>query len=262
MAELKSLNFGNVWTAKKLNAVEDYIKAYHNAMKNQPFSLCYIDAFAGNGDVTLKDGTNIMGSALRALKYGFQKYYFFEQNQKNAEILMEKIQEQFPEKVDKVKIVVDDCNKTLQTIDDFGWQKNNWRGIAFLDPYAMDLEWKCLEAISGTKVFDVWYFFPIMAVTRNLYRNADEIPTANRNKLTSILGSNDWEIMLYKESNQISFFGQESEKTNTNGLKDYLLWRLKQTFPAVAKEAAIMRNERNSGVFMLCFAMSNKSKKA
>lgn len=262
MAEITSLNFGNIWTEKKLKAVEMYLSAYLNAMKNQSFQLCYIDAFAGNGNVTLKDGTIITGSALRALNYEFQKYYFFEQNQENADALLVKIHDKFPSKVDRVKIIVADCNKMLQIVNSFQWRKNSWRGVAFLDPYAMDLDWKSLEAIAQTEAFDVWYFFPLMAVNRNLYRKVDVIPAANRKKLTSILGSTDWETELYKESDQTSFLGQEYEKADTEGIKAYLLRRLKLTFPAVSGEAKIMKNEKNAPVFILCFAVSSKNPKA
>src|ERR1017187_2251888 len=41
--------FGGSWTRKKLQRLRDYLIAYHNALKNQPFKLDYIDAFAGTG---------------------------------------------------------------------------------------------------------------------------------------------------------------------------------------------------------------------
>ncbi len=262
MEELKSLNFGNVWTEKKLNAVEKYISAYITAMKNQSFKLCYIDAFAGNGNVTLKDGTNIMGSALRSLNYPFHKYYFFEQNQENADALLMKIEQQFPDKVDKVRIVVDDCNKMLQTIYSVSWRRSDWREVAFLDPYAMDLHRNCLEAIAKTEAFDVWYFFPLMAATRNLYKRIEDISLANQRKLNIMFGDDTWKTEIYKESDQFSLFKPDLEKADTEGVKTYLLKRLKKTFPKVSEKAKIMRNGKNAPVFLLCFSVSSKNPKA
>lgn len=41
--------FGGQWTAIKLNVLQQYLNAYLKVMKNQPFNLVYIDAFAGSG---------------------------------------------------------------------------------------------------------------------------------------------------------------------------------------------------------------------
>ena len=41
--------FGGVWTEQKLERVAKYLRAYTTALKNQPFELLYIDAFAGTG---------------------------------------------------------------------------------------------------------------------------------------------------------------------------------------------------------------------
>jgi hypothetical protein len=61
--------FGNFWTVQKLDAVEKYLEFYTTALKKQAFRLCYIDAFSGSGNVMLKDGQVVDGSAIRALKY-------------------------------------------------------------------------------------------------------------------------------------------------------------------------------------------------
>ncbi len=52
--------FGGSWTKEKLDILQRYLNAYTTALKNQPFRLWYIDAFAGTGDVQLRaseDGT-------------------------------------------------------------------------------------------------------------------------------------------------------------------------------------------------------------
>jgi three-Cys-motif partner protein len=37
------------WAEQKLDALESYLKAYMNVMKNQRFRLVFVDAFAGAG---------------------------------------------------------------------------------------------------------------------------------------------------------------------------------------------------------------------
>ncbi len=48
-----SVGFGGEWTVQKLDILERYLNAYTTALKNQPFDLVYIDAFAGTGAIDL-----------------------------------------------------------------------------------------------------------------------------------------------------------------------------------------------------------------
>ena len=66
-------DFGGDWTIQKLEILEDYLNAYTTALKNQSFSLMYIDAFAGAGYFSLRNQDEdtrsfIEGSAARALR--------------------------------------------------------------------------------------------------------------------------------------------------------------------------------------------------
>ena len=253
--------FGGQWTVQKLDAVENYLKFYTTVLKNQSFKLCYIDAFSGSGNVTLKDGQVVDGSALRALQYPFDSYYFFEKNEEYYNALSEKIKTSFSDKLDKIEIKNCDCNEFLQGIDQRRWFDENWRGVIFLDPCAMDLEWSSLEKISRTKAFDVWYLFPFSAVTRNLPRSGS-IQSANENRLTKVLGSSDWKQYTYEESQQQTLFDEPNLIKVPDGLKQYILRRLNDTFPMVAPNPALLRNEKNSSLFLLCFTGSNPSEKA
>ena len=63
-------NFGGQWTIDKLNILEEYLDFYTTALKNQPFKLMYLDVFAGNGEISLRDEDAqafIEGSAKRAI---------------------------------------------------------------------------------------------------------------------------------------------------------------------------------------------------
>ena len=41
--------FGGPWTEEKLAILKKYLDTYTTVLKNQPFRLIYIDAFAGTG---------------------------------------------------------------------------------------------------------------------------------------------------------------------------------------------------------------------
>lgn len=45
-------SFGGDWTERKLAIVREYLGRYTLALKDQPFELWYIDAFAGTGTWT------------------------------------------------------------------------------------------------------------------------------------------------------------------------------------------------------------------
>ena len=252
--------FGSVWTEAKLDAIERYLDLYTKALKNLKFNLCYIDAFAGSGSITLKGGVEIEGSATRALKYPFDKYYFFEKDKKVIETLEQKTNMVPDHK--EVEYRNADCNSFLFEIDSKNWIKDHWRGVIFIDPFAMDLDWSCLNKISNTRVFDVWYLIPFMAINRNLKRDG-KVAQANKEKITRFLGTTDWENELYQKSLQLSYLdGTYYQKTSINNIKNFILSRLKQTFPTVSDKAIFLRNSKNSPQFLLCFAGSNPNSSA
>jgi three-Cys-motif partner protein len=222
--------------------------------------LCYIDAFAGSGSIKIKGGDEIEGSAIRALKYPFDKFLFFEEDNAILEVLEHKIS--LISKDKDIELHNADCNNFLLGIDKINWISERWRGIIFLDPYAMDLDWICLDKIRSTKVFDVWYLFPFMAVNRNMYKKG-KIPEANKAKLNRILGTTDWESVVYYDSPQLNFLEENIKlKTSVNNIKNFIIERLKLTFPTVSEKAVLLRNTRRSPQFLLCFAGSNPNPQA
>ena len=248
--------FGGTWTVKKLDAVEDYLSFYTTALKKQGFRLCYIDAFSGSGNVTLKNGIITEGSAIRALKYPFDKYIFIEKDKDFYDALCLKISESYSNKTDKISVIQGDCNELLQNINSRQWFAERWRGVIFLDPYAMGLDWESLEKISKTKAFDVWYLFPFSAVHRNL-RKDGKIPHANVERLNNIFGTDSWKDEIYAESQQLTLFGDSEMEKIPDGLRQFIVKRLSETFPKVAPNPAILRNSIGAPLFLLCFAVSN-----
>lgn len=248
--------FGGAWTLLKLEILEKYLNFYVNAMKNQRFSFCYIDAFAGSGEVDVRGFGPIPGSALRAVGYSFDRYIFIDKNQEYINLLAENIKRRKPSI--NADFLVGDCNELLATINSYDWYSNYWRGVIFLDPYAMSLKWSSLAAIAETHVFDVWYLFPLSAVTR-LMRKDGDIIESHRQKINDVIGTDEWEQELYSESKQLTIFGEpDLERTSIDGITTYWNRRLKTIFAGVTKKPIVLRNpENNSPLFLLCFAVSN-----
>lgn len=253
-------SFGGPWTLLKLEVLDKYLSFYIKAIGNR-FKLCYIDAFAGSGDVTVKGVGRISGSPVRALDYSFNQYIFIEKDT----IYVKRLEETVASKgqIDKVQILTGDCNEALEMINSYRWLENGWRGVVFLDPYAMNLKWSSLEAIAKTKAFDVWYLFPLSALSRVLPKGGN-IPELTKEKITYLLGTNEWEKEIYRESPQLSLFGEpETERLPIEGIRNYVISRLKTIFPRVSEKSMVLRNPlNNSPLFLLCFAVSNPSKAA
>ncbi|MCL2807687.1 MAG: three-Cys-motif partner protein TcmP [Coriobacteriia bacterium] len=258
---IEQQTFGDFWTEQKLDVVEKYLSAYTTALKNQSFRLCYIDAFSGSGNVLLKNDRVIDGSALRALRYPFDRYFFFEKNRSYHLALLERISADYPDKLKNITTKNGDCNELLDGIENAPWLSRQWRGVIFLDPCAMDLSWASLEKISKTQAFDVWYLFPLSAVTRNL-PNDGKVPPAWEANLTRIFGTPDWKQRIYQQPSQMSLFDNDSLEKIPDGLEAFIKSRLEQTFHTVAPNPLVLKNSTNSPMFLLCFAGSNPNEKA
>lgn len=180
--------FGGTWTELKLDAVEYYMKCYTKALTAAGMDTWYIDAFAGPGDreVDRETGgifeqapisivTEILdGSALRAMKISppFNHFIFIEQRPDFCEAL-DAIKAR--EKSRDITVLRGDANSELAALmKRQPWSlrdKSRARGVVFLDPYAMQVDWTTLEALASSMVLDVWYLFPLRDVTRQLARD-------------------------------------------------------------------------------------------
>lgn len=257
--------YGGIWTEKKLEALDKYLDTYMTIMKKQTFKVIYIDTFAGRGNVKLKDGRVIEGSSVIALKYSFNAFRFLELDKEHYDELSMNINKNPLNLGRDIRVINEDCNQWIKNIiDNYGedwFYNNNWRGVMFLDPYAMNLSWDSLVKISRTKIFDVWYLFPFMAANRNLYNNG-KIPQANKHKLNNFFGTDVWEEEIYAESHQISLFGEPNAEKVPGGLKQFALKRFGEIFPIVSPKAVLLRNDvNNSPMFLLCFMASNPDPK-
>lgn len=128
----------------------------------------------------------------------------------------------------------------------------------------MELDWSLLVEISRTQVFDVWYLFPLSALNRNL-RLDGRIESSTKDTINRILGTPEWESALYSVSSQRSLFGEDADsrvRVSIDALSDYIVERLRMVFPGVADNPLVLKTDKNSHLFLLCFAVSNPDPKA
>ena len=153
------LAFGGPWTIEKLNILEKYLDAYTTALKNKSFNLIYIDAFAGEGRINLREDNNdeaidarrfTMGSVERALKIDnkpFDKLIFVEKDPDMCSRL-EVLQ---TNSCRNIEIENREANEFLSNLD-VDWRR--WRGVLFLDPFGATVEWSTIEKIARINALD------------------------------------------------------------------------------------------------------------
>ena len=203
--------FGGNWSDQKLSALEKYLRQYTTALKNTPFSLVYIDAFAGAGarpiprpesedyplfvdeEKTEENAQYRHGSPLIALKTNpqFHKFIFVEQDPDSLAQLQSEVAGLTEARGRDIEFIEGDANDKILEITRSNLRKNGQRAVAFLDPFALQVEWKTIEAIGKTQAIDMWLLFPAMAVNRMLPKNG-QIPDAWASRLDKLFGEDKW----------------------------------------------------------------------
>lgn len=258
--------FGGQWTDTKLVALSEYLSAYTKALKGQPFSLHYIDTFAGAGAYIGKTGEEKAGSASIALSFdGFSSFTFVEKKRSFVKKL-EVLKGQFPGKV--VNVHHGDANERLRDISLRFDRKAN-RAVLFLDPFGMHVHWSTLEVIRATGAIDVWYLVPLNGILRQMALDPTKRDADKDLALDRILGTTCWREELYKPPLTLDMFQPDKlvREGDPAAVCDWLTARLQTLFPLVINVATLTRGTDRSAtagprLFALYFLMANDAPKA
>lgn len=206
--------FGGVWTEIKLRALTEYLDFYQKALKNKGFETWYVDAFAGTGDrhtelqrggifegAPIEHVEQILdGSARKALKVDppFNHYWFSEVHRSRADVLRG-LRAEFAA---DITVRSGEANAGLRTLfTSAPWTNHRdsrkQRGVVFLDPYGMSVEWSTLELLAATRRVDVWYLFPRKAVVQQLANDISRVDQGKRSSLSRIFGTDEWVPEFY-----------------------------------------------------------------
>jgi len=271
--------FGGPWTEEKLDSVASYLQAYTTALKNQPFQLMYIDAFAGTGYRAVRQKGETVhgffslpqmtalakGSARRALEVdpAFDHYIFIEANPGRFQELVQ-LEENFGSMRDRLTFKNQEANAAIAKIcRDTDWRQT--RAVLFLDPYGMQVNWTTIEAIGAVRHIDLWYLFPVGTVQRLLQREG-RISAGWKTALDRLLGDASWRAEFYKTVCEPTLFGdrtRESKIANLPAIERYVRERLLEAFRGgVARSTLQLRNSKGSCMYLLFFACGNPDPKA
>lgn len=266
-------SFGGKWSDEKLGALKEYLRAYTTALKNAPFKLTYIDAFAGAGtrevaadkdadwfdeSILEEDVQYRHGSPLIALgtEPSFHEFFFIERDPESMDRLKNEVRDNFPVQEKKVSFLPGDANQVIQSLTSKRWDSR--RAVAFLDPFALHVTWETIEKIARTQAIDMWLLFPAMAINRMMPKHG-EIPEAWASKLTETFGCEEWRKFFYEKS-EPDLFGEATLSKSDKffqRLSEFITMRLKTVFAGAHESPLILRNKSGAPIFLLCFACGN-----
>ena len=268
--------WGGSWTEKKLDAFEKYVDAYLRIMEHYPYwETIYFDGFAGSGSrqqgtsalydqlqLTFEEKEGYKGSAERVirLKRSFDYYYFIDQP-KSLEKLKETLGK-LPESEGKDMVFRDqDYNLELSKLA--GALKNNgYAALVLLDPFGMDVEWRSIAQLAGTRS-DVWILIPTGVIVNRLLDHEGKLRHALR--LQSFFGLTEKEIRseFYRPLKRLTLFGEETVVEKITGSIQHIaalyIRQLQKIWKCVTEEPLVLYNSRNCPMYHFVFASNNST---
>ena len=250
--------FGGNWTKQKLNILERYLDAYTTALKNTPFKLVYIDAFAGSGGYITTDYNGFRefhkGSvriALGTKNKEFDSLVFVETNRDRYQAL-ERVKEEYSNR--RITLAKEDANTYLDSLS------TNWtgrRGVLFLDPFGTQVAWKTIQKIASLNALDLWILFPASAVARLLPLNQEpeKISEQWAKRLTEFYGNENWRT-LYKPQRHKDLLDGEVlvRESGTTEIVELYKQQLKACFgKRFLRESRTLKNSKGTPLFEFIF---------
>jgi three-Cys-motif partner protein len=181
-----------IWAEDKLYYLERYLDIFSGGMhKKWQGQLYYVDLFAGPGSCLIRETEEeIDGSPLRALKFNFAKYFFFEADAECYKALSKRVKVRAPEK--NVVLIDGDCNRKIDEVK----PTPDSLGIAFIDPTGISqLSFEAVRKLTSDRQIDLIINFPEgMGIRMNLHQYSQKEKTA----LNRFTGSARWQQRYQK----------------------------------------------------------------
>lgn len=280
-----SYSWGGEWTEQKLDAFEKYVKAYLTIMNKYRdkygWKLVYFDGFAGSGDrgvdqtekhpslfdisdleISDSDLKVYAGAAERVVKIdqrGFDFYYFNEPDEESMIALQSKISDFAHDK--RIEFRNEDANKEIVKLASGFKKRSDLKGLVFLDPFGMQVDWSSLYALKGCAV-DLWILVPTgVIINRMLDKKGNLYHTK---KLQKFFGLEEDVIkqFFYQKHEEQTLFGEELHQLKkipdaVPKIAELYVELLKGVFKHVSDKPLVLRNTRGVPIFHFVFASNN-----
>ncbi|MYC30539.1 MAG: three-Cys-motif partner protein TcmP [Chloroflexi bacterium] len=264
--------FGGPWTQQKLEILRAYLDAYTTALRDRPFKLIYVDAFAGEGfwrpgsgyfpEDYEEFGEVLKGSAIIALEIQdrpFDRFLFIEKDL-NRIASLNRLALQFQGQEREIQVVNEDANVVLphfcSTMGPYD------RAVVFLDPFSTEVSWTTITAISGSDKIDCWILFPLGAINRNMPIQNEPTPQLAA-EFDRVFGGREYWQDFYRQAAQqplLPDFTESPLQERPQGselIANRYRQRLESVFYRVAPTSRTLNNSRGVALFELFFAATN-----
>ncbi len=257
-------SYGSGATIEKLDAMTRYADAYtkvlqHKPSKRNPFTLYYVDAFAGSGVVPLRGKSasdpEVEGSSLRALSTEskpFDRLLLIEKDAKDVETLRRQVESR--NELERVTIIHGEANhETPKFCDWLGADPQaGTRAFVFLDPYAMQFNWQTMQMLAETKRADVLMLFPLMALRRNL-KNDGWPPATHQTANMRFFGNESWKSLYATGGDNVLREGGD------RAIVELYAGRMREHFVEVVDPKRTLGSFDDGSLFTMLFGASNES---
>ena len=284
----ESSPWGGQWTEEKLEAFEKYVNAYLTIMNSfrekYKWKLIYFDGFAGSGsrnEAKKEANSDLLqelfrdfcldeqeletykGAAERVLSIpqkGFDFYYFVDKDKESSLKLHELLA---PFENDKTLLYRNsDANKQIEMLANAMHNDNSLAALVLLDPFGMQVDWKSIELLKGTRT-DLWILIPTGVIVNRLLDRKCELTHAE--KLTSFFGKDEEFLRdyFYKKKKVDTLFGEteitEKVQKPIEKIAELYIEQLKTNFDYVTEKPLVLHNTRNTPIFHFACASNNET---
>jgi three-Cys-motif partner protein len=272
----RQAKFGGRHTLQKLDAIEEYLRAYTTVMKKQKFVTVFLDAFAGTGDLAARSRSPglfdidmdeqqlIEGSARRALHIdpGFDRYVFVERMKGKAAELSG-LKQEFESLASRISVVHGDANdavlKFCATTD---WRKT--RAVMFLDPFGNQVSFETLRSVAGCPI-DLWYLFPAGIGVNRQIGNDGAIVASAEPSLDRLFGTDGWHERFVRVQSLPDLFGESDvsiKQSSADAATRFMIERMKTIFGGHVTDTWLPLGRGGAHWYSLIFACGNPNQRA
>ncbi len=281
-------SWGGQWTEEKLDAFEKYVNAYLTIMnpnrEKYHWKLIYFDGFAGSGSrnddssqavselmldlfkdeyIDEEELNTYKGAAERVLgikQNGFDQYVFVDKNKNSSQQLKNQL-DPFAQGRNLV-FKTSDANEQVITLAKAMRQNKNLASLILLDPFGMQVDWKSIELLKGTRT-DLWILIPTGVIVNRLLDRKGELTYID--KLTSFFGKDESFLKdyFYKKKTVDTLFGEkeiiEKVKKPIEKIAELYIEQLKTIFEYVTEKPLVLYNSRKTPIFHFACASNNST---
>jgi three-Cys-motif partner protein len=265
-------DFGGDWTERKLKVLQAYLSFYTTVLDG--FDTWYVDAFAGSGSRSANISVgglfeerpieemeaSFAGSATIALgcKPSFKHYRLIENNRGRFAQLTG-LKSKFPNA--DIDCIRGEANGQLRRFFSSSlWTRKggSQRALVFVDPYGLDVEWQTLETIAATEKVDLWYFFNLEAVTRQMAWNSGKVDSSKVECINRLFGTDAWRSVMYRPAAQGDLWAEPVDERNGDkqAIGEYATKRFKELFSYVSEPIPLNVDRRGHAFSLYCMSNS------